>query len=224
MPSTGQLTFLRTATVAGIIALFATLGTPCNLPAATGRALGDDLGSEPVTLAQPEAEPAGGASAASVEPAMPEPRPSLRYRIMQWLPRVGVFLMAMVILGFLAISALFLPPAGAWFIYLFLTPFLIWLPGMTLHPAAGWIVSGAWLVAFPLVRRWLFTTPAGERWRKRFWRSLARFEGDPAGASWGTSWSAGSRRSSGSSSRGGGSSGFSGGGGRFGGGGSSSRW
>lgn len=143
----------------------------------------------------------------------------------QWLLPVAVFLMGMAIFGFLAISALFLPPAGAWFIYLFLLPFLVWLPGMTLHPAAGWVLGGVWLVGFPALRRWLHTTPAGERWRERWRRWVARFDGgDPTAARWGRFFSAGSRRPSGRGSRGGKSSDFSGRGGRFGGGGSSSRW
>ena len=49
-------------------------------------------------------------------------------------------------LGFLAVAALFSPPLWAWFIYLFLLPFLVWLPGMTLHPAAGWALAAAALL------------------------------------------------------------------------------
>ena len=85
---------------------------------------------------------------------------------MQWLPQVGVFLMGMTILGFLAVSALFVPPFWAWFIYLFLLPFFVWLPGMTLHPAVGWAIAGAWLIAFPVLRWWLWSTPTGGQWRE----------------------------------------------------------
>ena len=35
-------------------------------------------------------------------PEATDPAPSLRYWVRQWLPRIGVFLLAMVILGFLA--------------------------------------------------------------------------------------------------------------------------
>jgi uncharacterized membrane protein YgcG len=141
-----------------------------------------------------------------------------------WLPRIGVFLMAMAILGFLGFAALFLPPAGAWFIYLFLMPFFVWLPGMTLHPAAGWVICGAWLVAFPALRWWMRNTPSGRRWRRRQSRRWARFDGgEPGSASWSWRGSTSSRGSSGRSHAGG-SSGLSGRGGRFGGGGASGRW
>ena len=138
--------------------------------------------------------------------------------------QVGVFLMAMVILGFLAVSALLSPPFWAWFIYLFLLPFFVWLPGMTLHPAAGWAISGAWLVAFPALRWWMHRTPSGTRWRVRQERRIARFgAGDAGRGSW--RWT-GSLRSRGAArpGRSGGSSGFFGRGGRFGGGGASGRW
>ena len=168
--------------------------------------------------------PTDEAVSSPAEPQVPTPSPSLRYRIQQWLPRVGVFLMAMVIFGFLAFSALFLPPLGAWFIYLFLMPFFVWIPGWTLHPIAGWAVCGAWLVAFPLLRRWIYTTPSGKRWRRRQQRWIARFEGGEADSgSWKWSGSLRSRGSAGSS-RSGSFSGLSGRGGRFGGGGASGRW
>ncbi len=157
-------------------------------------------------------------------PLVPARRLSLRYRLGQWLLPVGVFLMAMVILGFLAFSALSLPPLGAWFIYLFLMPFFIWIPGWTLHPIAGWGICGAWAVAFPLLRRWLYATPSGELWLRRQRGWLDRFgSGEPVSGSWGRSGSWRSNNSAGSG-RSGRSSGFSGGGGRFGGGGASGRW
>ncbi len=176
-----------------------------------------------VTLARLASRQTGEEPAATSEPAIPDRQPSLRYRIKRWLLPVGVFLMAMAILGFLAVAALFAPPFWAWFIYLFLLPFLVWMPGMTLHPAAGWPLAAAWLIAFPVLRRWLYTTPSGKRWLARQRRRLARFEGgDPAAARWRVPWSSGSP---GSAARGGRtSSGFSGRGGRFGGGGGSSRW
>lgn len=215
------MTCRRVVIAIGVLALHAVLAAPRALPTTSV----PNPGSEPTAVAQPATEHVAEQPAAAAQPAAPDRLPSLRYRIKQWLLPAGVFLMAMVILGFLAISALFAPPFWAWFIYLFLLPFLVWMPGMTLHPAVGWALCGTWLVAFPALRRWLYTTPSGKRWLERQRGRLARFEGgDPSAARWRVPSSSGSRTSSGRNRGGGSSSGLSGGGGRFGGGGSSSRW
>ena len=187
-------------------------------PLALARFDADAISTPAASAESSRATPAGRASApvgeqaaVSGEPATPKRQPSRRYRVNQLLLPVGVFLMAMVILGFLAVSALFAPPFWAWFLYLFLLPFLVWLPGWTLHPAAGWALAGAWLVAFPLLRRWLYATPAGRQWLVRQRRRLARFEGgDPSAAGWRIPWSSSSRRSAGGSRATGTSSTFSG--------------
>jgi uncharacterized membrane protein YgcG len=218
-------TLLRAGALIGIIASFAMPGATGELHAVASSVSVGDRGGQRPALAQYRARQIAEGAVAAAGPATPDRRPSFGYRFKQWSLRVGVFLLGMVILGFLAVSALFLPPAGGWFIYVFLLPFLVWVPAMTLHPAAGWALGGFWLVCFPALRRWLHTTPSGERWCER-WRSfVALFDGgDPGTASWRGFSSAGSRRASSPTDRGGKSSTFSGRGGRFGGGGSSSRW
>ena len=153
----------------------------------------------------------------------PEER-SMRSLVRRWWQPVGVLLMALSILGFLGFSALFLPPLGAWFIYLFLVPFLIWLPGMALGPAAGWVCTGLWLLAFPLLRHRILTSRAGARLRRAYLGWWNRFgSGSPGGA--GSFANVGRRPGASPSTSGSrGSSRPVGKGGRFGGGGASGRW
>jgi uncharacterized protein len=162
-----------------------------------------------------------GASATASEAGLAE---ALGRWWRHWNLRLGVFAMAMALLGFLAYSALLVSPVGAWFIYLFLMPFLVWLPGWTLHPIAGWLLCGAWAVLFPWLRRRLRDSPSGRRWRRRQLRRWVAFGAGEVSFG-GQAWSGSSiGRSSAGGSRGGGSATLTGGGGRFGGGGASSRW
>jgi uncharacterized membrane protein YgcG len=216
---------LETLALILILGSFALTATGRGLAALPGHTLGADSGIEPVASNHLDSDSNTVEGANSVdEPSTPRRRPSFGYVAKQWLLRAGFLLMVLLILGFLGVSALFLPPLGAWFIYLFLLPFLAWLPGMVFHPAVGWALCGAWLITFPVTRRWLYNTPSGRRLirRQRGW--LARFEGgDLPSGSWRPTHSP---RSSGSSSLGGSgrSSVFSPRGGRFGGGGASGRW
>jgi uncharacterized protein len=123
--------------------------------------------------------------------------------------RVVIGLIFIIVIGTFALSALFSKGAGAWFLYLFLFPFLFGFPGALLGPKWGLIIVVVWLVGFPLLRTLI--------WRTGFGKDLR--ESHPTWTTWSSSgggWSSG-----GGSSFGGG---FSGGGGSFGGGGASGGW
>ncbi len=99
-----------------------------------------------------------------------------------------------------------------WVFYLFLMPFYFSFPAAAFGATAGMIALGLWIVAFPILRRWLGTN-AGKSVASRL----------PRGGWTGGGWSS-DHRSGGGWSGGGFSGGFSGGGGSFGGGGASGSW
>lgn len=95
----------------------------------------------------------------------------------------------------------------SWLVGLFLAPFYFFL-GSLVHPLAGFIAAGAWIVVFSVLRL-LFPKSLRSRKRGGGWWIGPGFGGGGGG------WSGGG---------GFGGGGFSGGGGSFGGGGSSSSW
>jgi uncharacterized protein len=117
----------------------------------------------------------------------------------------AVIFLAMV--GTFAISALVSRGAGAWILYLFLTPFFFAFPGILLGPGWGMALAAAWLIGFPILRALIWHTDAGKRFRTSSSRGGTMWI--PSGGSWGG---------------GGFGGGFSGGGGSFGGGGASGGW
>jgi uncharacterized protein len=128
-----------------------------------------------------------------------------------WFARLFFFGMYLLVVGIFSVVAIFSKGAQSWFLYFFLMPFHLAFP-VVLAPFAGVFFLLAWLVGFPLLKRWLGHAPAGKRF-------LANHPG------WTTFAASSGRRGGGWSSSGGGG-GFSGGGGggSFGGGGSSSSW
>jgi len=127
------------------------------------------------------------------------------------LQRLVAFLVFVLPVGVFALIALFSSGCGSWFLYLFLMPFLGLFPATLLHPAAGWLAFGAWLLGFPLFKLWMGRTTAGKAFTAKY-SALSTF----ANSGWALS--------GGGSGGGGFSGGFSGGGGSFGGGGASSSW
>ena len=136
-------------------------------------------------------EPPGGASDVSAPP-MP-----LRIGL-------GLFLLLFFI-PFIA-AALFSKGLSSWFLYFFLMPFFGVFPSVFVHPKAGLIILGTWIVAFPILKFWLRKSPAGRRLVTSHpgWTTWASSGGRSGGG-----WSGGA---------------FSGGGGSFGGGGASGSW
>jgi len=104
-------------------------------------------------------------------------------------------------------AALRTPGAGAWILYVFLTPFLFVFPAALAGLVAGVVAAGGWLVLFPILRS--------------FWPKGSTGAGGRGG--WGPIWMGGGSGRGGFSG-GGFSGGFSGGGGSFGGGGASGGW
>lgn len=113
-----------------------------------------------------------------------------------------VGLISFLIIGLFSAVALFTKGGQAWFLYFFLVPFYASFPVAVLGPIGGLFVV-AWLIGFPILRRFTWHSPWGRNLRKTHpgWVTFA-------------------------SSGGGGfsSGGFSGGGGSFGGGGASGGW
>jgi uncharacterized protein len=128
------------------------------------------------------------------------------------LARAAFFLIFFVVVGTFALLALFSSGCSSWFLYLFLTPFFATFPSVSIHPLAGPIAAGAWLIGFPLFKLWLAKTGSGRRFLEEHpgWKGFAGAGGSGGG------WSSGGGGFSGG--------GFSGGGGSFGGGGASSGW
>jgi uncharacterized protein len=115
-----------------------------------------------------------------------------------------------LVVGLFSFVALLTPGFSGWFLYLFLIPFYIAFPSAAFPPYGGVVAGGAWIVAFPLLRRWLEPESKDFKQRHPRWAAFAASGGHSGG---GGGWSSG-----------GGGGGFSGGGGSFGGGGSSSSW
>jgi uncharacterized protein len=154
---------------------------------------------------------------------LPPPKPlSPAVRGFENMPAVGKILMSIVFLFFMApfaAAALRTSGCGGWFLWLFLTPFLVIFPYAFLG-VLGLILPAVWLLAFPLLR--LFgpkpTAPSTSAARRL---SRGGWWGGPFGGFGGGGFGGGGF---GGFSGGGGGGGFSGGGGSFGGGGASSSW
>jgi len=132
-------------------------------------------------------------------------RPTSRDELMGTVVTAIIFF---VLVGAFAFRALFSKGGGAWFLYVFLTPFFLAFPGAILGLKWAIAMTGLWLIGFPVLRILLWHTGAGKGFRTSHptWTTMGT-----SGGSWG-----------GGSSFGGG--GFSGGGGSFGGGGASGGW
>ncbi|MEO8504779.1 MAG: TPM domain-containing protein [Acidobacteriota bacterium] len=128
--------------------------------------------------------------------------------------RLAGFGIYLLVTGVFSLFALFSKGGEAWLLYFFLIPFHLLFP-MILHPLAGVVLCGLWVVGFPIVRLIMKLTGRIDRffpkWDPSSWKNVS---------SGGGGWSSGGGFSSGGSSGGG----FSGGGGSFGGGGSSGSW
>ncbi|HSL19054.1 MAG TPA: TPM domain-containing protein [Methylomirabilota bacterium] len=149
-----------------------------------------------VIAAAVRGDPDAAAAVAAPEAAAPE--------LGTMIAMGAVFL---AVIGTFAMSALFTKGAAAWFLYLFLVPFLFALPSAILGARWGGIAVLAWLVGFPILRALIWHTGAGRRFRTSH----------PAWTTWtsrGGSWGGGGFSGGG----------FSGGGGSFGGGGASGGW
>ena len=151
------------------------------------------------------------------ENALPSPAPSSGVEGVA--PRALMFLIFAVVIGVFSMVALATEGAGAWFFYLFLTPFYFAFPIATFG-RFGALLGLGWLVAFPILHR-LFRKKrkSGKLFKGSKWAT-----GGTPGGGWvwttrGGGWGGGSGRG-----WGGGGGGFSGGGGSFGGGGASGRW
>ncbi len=105
-------------------------------------------------------EAAAGALAAAIrgeELVVPEPRSSSN----TGLPALATLLfLGLFFLPFFN-AALRTPGAGAWFLYLFLTPFLFVFPAAVAGLAAGIAAAAAWLVLFPILRSFWPKGPSG---------------------------------------------------------------
>ncbi len=99
-----------------------------------------------------------------------------------------------------------------WFLYLFLMPFYFAFPAAIFGLTVGLIALGAWVVAFPVLRR-LIGDKIGKSW------TGGTSRGGWSSGGWSRSWSSGGFSGGGFSG-----GGFSGGGGSFGGGGASGSW
>jgi uncharacterized protein len=141
----------------------------------------------------------------SGEPLPPSPpRPATTMSsVVGFLIVIGLFV---IVMGTFSTVAVISPGRSGWFLYLFLVPFYASFLAAILPPYGGVVGCGAWLIAFPILRRWL--DPGNKDFRTRHPR-LAGFAGASGHSSSGGGWSGG---------------GFSGGGGGFGGGGASGGW
>lgn len=130
--------------------------------------------------------------------------------------RIAGMLIFTLVVGVFSVLAVLSKGCASWFLYLFLVPFQLAFPAAFIHPWAGWVFGGLWLLGFPILKIVLAKTTAGKAFLASH-PTLASF-GSASGRSGGWTSGGGSWSSSGSSG------GFSGGGGSFGGGGSSSSW
>ncbi len=121
---------------------------------------------------------------------------------------IGLSVFAVVI-GLFSLIAIVGPAVPGWFLYLFLVPFYAVFPSVLIHPKAGAVLAGGWLLALPVARLLLHRSGGGRSFLSRHPGLVALAASGGRGRG-GGSW--------------GGSSGFSGGGGSFGGGGASSGW
>jgi uncharacterized protein len=130
--------------------------------------------------------------------------------------RFFMFALYLVVVGVFSLIALLTSGPQSWFLYFLLMPFHLLFP-MALHPLAGVALFTAWLIGFPILKRFLGTT-AGKRLLDRHprWGPFVGTGGGRGGWTSGGGWSRGGGWSGGG--------GFGGGGGGFGGGGASSGW
>jgi uncharacterized protein len=142
---------------------------------------------------------------------------------------VGVAFLAFMVP--FAMNALCSTGAGAWLLYVILTPFLAIFPMSAFGPA-GLLVAVLWLVGFPIARFWIqrvakrkgrrpCSPSSPDNRRSGGWWGQGGFGGGGFG---GGGFGGGGFGGGGFGGGGGGGGGFSGGGGSFGGGGASSRW
>jgi uncharacterized protein len=151
------------------------------------------------------------------ENALPAPEP--KSGVEGVAPRAVMFLVFAVVIGIFSLVALATEGAGAWFFYLFLTPFWLAFPIAIFGSRFGATFGLAWLLGFPILHRIL----RKKRKSGKLFKSTKWSTGGVPGGGW--VWS--SRGGGFGGSRGGwggGGGGFSGGGGSFGGGGASGRW
>ncbi|HEX2164168.1 MAG TPA: TPM domain-containing protein, partial [Thermoanaerobaculia bacterium] len=76
---------------------------------------------------------------------------------------IGLLVFALVI-GTFSFAALGTPGGGGWFLYLFLVPFYLIFPIFLIHPFAGPLAAGTWLIGYPLLR----TVFQKRKWGDRF--------------------------------------------------------
>lgn len=125
--------------------------------------------------------------------------------------RIVVGIMFLLTVGTFSVAALISPGCSGWFLYLFLVPFWASFPSIFIHPLAGPILAGLWLILVPIWRLLIAKTAWGKA-KTKHWAPLVLKGGSRGG---GGGWSSGGGFSGG---------GFSGGGGSFGGGGASGGW
>jgi uncharacterized protein len=144
------------------------------------------------------------------EGAIPEDEAVIEGAPAGWLARGLMGLIFFTVVGTFSSLALFGKGGQSWFLYLFLLPFWTIFP-LAIFGPAGAVLGAAWLIGFPILRRFLTKSARG--------KSIVRTTPWLHGMS---TWAATSSSRGGGGGFGGG--GFSGGGGSFGGGGSSGSW
>ncbi len=120
--------------------------------------------------------------------------------------RIAFFLGFLAFISIFAVGAIFSKGCSSWFLWLFLVPFFAAFPAALLGPVGGLVCVLVWLIAFPIVKRFLAGSSG-----KRFLAAHPGFEKFATSGGRGGGWSSGG-------------GGFSGGGGSFGGGGASGSW
>jgi uncharacterized protein len=131
--------------------------------------------------------------------------------------RFFMFALYLLVVGVFSLIAVLTTGPQSWVLYFFLMPFHLFFP-MVLHPLAGVGMFAAWLIGFPVLKRFLHKTGAGKKLIERHpgWGTFVGRGGGRGGWTSGGGWSRGGGWSGGG--------GFGGGGGSFGGGGASSGW
>jgi uncharacterized protein len=153
---------------------------------------------------------------------LPPPRPAEGFGGFSRAGRLGLLAGILGVMVPFLLSALFVPGASGWFVWLLTLPFLTAIPVGTLG-VRGLLVPVAWLAVSLPLRLWLQLSRRGRRWAKERRTGWQWYAGSPGRGTRGTGgWWGGT---GGGGFRGGfGGGGFGGGGGSFGGGGASSRW
>jgi len=147
--------------------------------------------------------------------ALPAAQPEQPIQGVPWPMRILMGALFFGVVGVFSLSALGTDGCGGWFLYLFLVPFYLAFPSALIHPLAGPVAAGIWLLAFPLLR-----AVFGKRHRPKWLTAMAsQTHGGRRGGFFGGFGGFGGGGGGGFSG-----GGFSGGGGSFGGGGASSGW